>query len=284
MAKTETSHTIAQVLSWATSELQQSDSAPLDARVLLCHVLACGQTFLMTWPEKSLTPEQYASFSDLLNQRRQGHPVAYLTGTRDFWSLTLKVSPSTLIPRPETELLVELSLLLKLPDDAQVLDLGTGTGAIALSLASEKSQWRITAVDFLEQAVSLARENAKLNELEQVKFLTSDWFEELPPSKFDLIISNPPYVCDSSPYLLEGDVRFEPLTALTAGEDGLDDIRHILLNSKPYLHHGAWILLEHGSEQGELIQQLFNTNGFSEVVTVNDLAGLPRVTMGQWKD
>lgn len=281
MDKNSTQTSIAQAMSWATKTLHHIDSAQLDARVLLCHVLNCNVTYLMTWPEKSLSEQQSNIYKELINQRQLGHPVAHLVGYRDFWSLKLKVSTSTLIPRPETELLIEVCTSLKLPSKARVLDLGTGTGAIALSLAFELPSWDLTAVDFKEQAVSLAQENAKLNNITNVSFLQSDWFENIPENKFNAIVSNPPYVEANSPYLKQGDVRFEPLSALTSGQDGLDDIRHILQTSVDYLAPGGWVLLEHGYEQAAPVQKLFSNNGFSEICTHKDLANLPRVTLGR---
>jgi release factor glutamine methyltransferase len=276
--------TIARALAWATSELQQGESPAVDSRVLLCAVLECQRTYLFTWPDKSLTSSQYSHFKNLIARRREGHPVAYLTGTREFWSLTLKVNESTLIPRPETELLVETALALALPDTASVCDLGTGTGAIALALKTEKPAWHLTGVDRISEALDLAAANAQLNGQLTVNWLLSHWFDAMAPAnQFDLIVTNPPYVESDSEYLQQGDVRFEPASALTAGVDGLEDIRDIIQRAPDFLTSGGWLLIEHGYTQHESIKGLFEERGFSGCQGIDDLNGLPRITLAQWR-
>lgn len=275
--------TIEQVLVWATGQLTESDSAAVDSRLLLAHCLQCESIFLRTWPEKPVSPQNVAQFKDLIALRQQGHPVAYLLGYQDFWSLRLKVSAATLIPRPETELLVEIALDLALAADAVVLDLGTGTGAIALALASERPAWQVSAIDQSADAVALALDNARVNNLGHVNVLQSDWFNRLGAKKFDLIVSNPPYVEHASPYLALGDLRFEPKSALVSGIDGLDDIRIIIEQSKAHLNSHGWLLLEHGYEQGAQIRQLLASHHFSAIQTIRDLNGLERVSLGQYQ-
>jgi len=273
--------TIAQARAWAKQELKAGESPELDVQVLLCFVLERQPAYLLTWPEKNLAEAQWLLFQDLVNRRCQGEPVAHLTGQRAFWSLELQVSPQTLIPRPETELLVEQALELIDTDKASVLDLGTGTGAIALALGAEQPSWQITGVDFKQEIIALARQNALANKINNVDFITSHWFEQLQGQTFSLIVSNPPYVEADSEFLKQGDVRFEPLSALTSGPDGLDDIRLIIDQSQKHLLPGAWLMLEHGYNQAQQIQLLLTENGFQNVTTRVDLSGLDRITFAQ---
>ncbi|MGJ8682240.1 peptide chain release factor N(5)-glutamine methyltransferase [Paraglaciecola sp.] len=281
--------TIAQAIQWAKQQLTahnvsddgMTNSVVIDSRVLLCACLDCELTYLHTWPEKALTPGQKARFEDFISQRVVGHPVAYIIGYRDFWSLRLNVSPATLIPRSETELLVELALELALPESSRVLDLGTGTGAIALSLASENPNWHVLGVDKSHAAVELAKENAKLNGLEQVKFSQSDWFSAIDGQKYDLIVTNPPYVESSSPFLHRGDVRFEPASALTSGLEGMDDIQVIAQQAKNHMSPNAWLVIEHGYQQAQIVKDVLNFNGYSSVINKLDLNHMPRVTLAQ---
>lgn len=269
---------IASLLHWANAQLVASDSASLDSRVLLSHCLQCTQAYLLTWPERIVSESQNNAFSALVARRALGHPIAHLVGHKAFWTLDLAVDPSTLIPRPETELLIEQALSLPLPSHSKVLDLGTGSGAIALALASERPCWQIMGVDKQTEAVKLAKNNANALQLTQVKFAQSDWFSNVIDKTFDLIISNPPYVEQDSRYLNEGDVRFEPRSALTSGADGLDDIRLITGKSKRYLAKNGWIMFEHGFSQSTLVQDILNTNEFENIATINDLNNQPRVT------
>ena len=257
-----------------------SDSPQLDAQLLLAHVLDCSRTHLYTWPERAVSEADEQRFLELVTRRKRGEPVAYLLGKQEFWSLSLKVSPSTLIPRGDTELLVEKALALPLPDSARVLDLGTGTGAVALALASERPRWRVVAVDREQDAVRLAAENARVNNLSGVEVVQSDWFSAV-TGRFELIVGNPPYVAENDPHLREGDVRFEPVSALVAGEDGLADISRIVADAAGFLEPGGWLMLEHGHDQGERLRALFAEAGYGKVQTAADLAGLPRVTFGR---
>ena len=235
--------------------------------------------------ESQIPNEQVKHFVQLLNQRLSGKPIAFILGTQSFWSLTLKVSNCTLIPRQDTETLVETVLSLALPNTATVLDLGTGTGAIALALAKENPQWLVTGLDTVKEAVVLAKENAKLNDL-NVTFLESDWFSALNiadcSNRFDLIVTNPPYVEEDSAYIMQGDLRFEPLSALVSGKDGLDDIRLIINQSKEYLNKAAYLVIEHGERQHENVQALLCEAGFTEVKSIEDLNNIPRITLGRW--
>lgn len=276
--------TIAGALRWGSDRLGDGESPATDCRVLLCHVLKCDRSYLFTWPEKTLTGDQQSEFETLVHKRREGYPVAYLIGRRGFWDLTLKVNPTTLIPRPETELLVETALELTLPAIAHVCDLGTGTGAIALALASERPGWSVTGVDRINGALALAAENARLNGGLVIDWRLSHWFSELDNEQtFDLIVSNPPYVEDDSEYLSQGDVRFEPKSALTAGADGLDDIREIVEQAPDFLKNNGWLVIEHGYTQHPKIATIMQKRGFTQCRAVTDLNGHQRITLGQWQ-
>ncbi|MEM8549046.1 MAG: peptide chain release factor N(5)-glutamine methyltransferase [Pseudomonadota bacterium] len=269
--------TIAQCLSRSV-ELGGAD-ARRETEVLLCHVLQRDRTYLFTWPDKELSPAQLTSFGELLAARRTGQPVAYLTGRRDFWSLPLGVTAATLIPRPETETLVEWALALALPGAARVVDLGTGSGAIALALAHERPQWQLLATDVSDAALTVARRNAGALSLDRVRFAQGSWFEPLSGS-FDLIVSNPPYVAEGDRHLREGDVRFEPSIALTAPDQGLADLRQLIDHAPAYLQPGGWLLLEHGFDQGSQVRGLMREAGYGQVQTRCDLAGLERISGG----
>jgi release factor glutamine methyltransferase len=223
-------------------------------------------------------------FKKCVKQRIDGKPLAFIIGTQDFWTLTLEVSDCTLIPRQDSEILVETAITLPLTDDAKVLDLGTGTGAIALAIAKERATWSVIGLDRIEAAVNLAQNNAKRNQV-NATFLTSNWFDVFvsdTSAKFDLIVSNPPYVEQDSDYLKQGDLRFEPLSALISGLDGLDDIRHIVSQATDYLSVNGYLIIEHGHEQGESVNRLLIDAGFTQVVTKKDLNNLPRITLGCW--
>ncbi|MFD2231468.1 peptide chain release factor N(5)-glutamine methyltransferase [Alkalimarinus sediminis] len=263
--------------------LPESDTPELDKEVLLCYVLNKDRAYLYTWPEKTLDDAQLASFSSLLERRNSGEPIAYITGIREFWSLPLNVHPSTLIPRPDTERLVEVALELLPNKPLTVVDLGTGTGAIALALASEREQWSITGIDQSEEAVSLAKKNADLNQLQRVAFKVGSWCDSLAPESVDLIVSNPPYIAESDPHLTQGDVRFEPLTALVAAENGLSDIVDIAKQSSVCLKFHGWLMVEHGFEQASAVRQIFKGCGYGQVASYQDLSGNDRVTVGRWQ-
>lgn len=272
--------TVAQALAWATSQLTpHSDSAKLDAEVLLLKVLDKTRTYLFTWPEAELTSAQQQQFEQAVARRVTGEPVAHITGEREFWSLPLEVNASTLIPRPDTETLVEHVLSMTLPDTAAVLDLGTGTGAIALALASEYPRWQITAVDASQQAVELAKRNQARLGFSNVSILHSNWFSAVGEQQFDLIVSNPPYIDSTDEHLAQGDVRFEPQSALVASEEGYADIFHIIKSAKPYLRSGGYLLLEHGFEQADKIRQFFAQMAYINILTIKDMAGCDRVTL-----
>ena len=262
-----------------------SDSPQLDCELLLCHVLDVDRTWLRTWPEKQVSSAQKSLFISLLDQRFEGMPIAYLVGSRGFWSMDLKVSTDTLIPRPETELLVEIALNLNLPRHSCGLDLGTGTGAIALALASERQDMQWIALDSQSGAVELAQANCKHQQLTNVTIFQSDWFDALQATNntFDLIVSNPPYIAADDPHLVEGDVRFEPSSALVSGADGLDDIKIIISQSSAYLNTNGWLLIEHGYNQGQAVRDLMCAAGFFKVATQQDYNHLDRVTLGQYK-
>lgn len=266
---------------WATAQLASSESPLLDAQVLLAHVLQKETIYLMTWPERSLDAAQQASFEALVAQRVEGVPVAHLTGTREFWSLPLKVNDSTLIPRPDSEILVETALGLS-SATASILDLGTGTGAIILALASELPLASCQAVDFSDDAVQLARENAAALQIRNVSISQSNWFDNV-QGTFDIIVSNPPYIDENDHHLGEGDVRFEPLSALVAPENGLADIRLIATQARDHLKAGASLLIEHGFEQGSAVRDIFAALHYDNIKTVKDYGDNDRITIATYK-
>jgi release factor glutamine methyltransferase len=272
--------TIAQLLRCA-GELPM-DSGRRDVEILLSHCLQKPRTWLYTWPESEVAPESAQHFEQLLQQRREGLPVAYITGSRDFWSLQLAVNSHTLIPRPETETLVEWALELELPGDAAVLDLGTGSGAIALAVASERPRWQVTALDASAEALQMARANATRASLERVVFLQSDWYQAVRQKRFHLLLANPPYIDAEDPHLLQGDVRFEPHAALVASGGGLAELARLVTGAPAHLHPGGWLLLEHGFEQGPAVRELLREAGFSGVSTRRDIAGQERITGAAW--
>ncbi|MFA0811335.1 peptide chain release factor N(5)-glutamine methyltransferase [Microbulbifer epialgicus] len=262
-------------------ELVGSESARLDVEVLLAHILGRERTWLYTWPEYELSVAEQSEFDALLERRKNGEPVAHLTGEREFWSLTLKVDPSTLIPRPDTELLVEVALTLCPQEGLHALDLGTGTGAIAFALASEKPSWHIVAAEKSKKALALAEENRKRLGFTNVQVLESDWFAQLPPQRFSLIVSNPPYIDAADPHLSEGDVRFEPHTALVADRGGLADIEQIAVQAGEYLEDSGWLLVEHGWQQAESVRGIFTAAGYRAVESRRDYSGWERLTLGR---
>lgn len=264
------------------AELPDSPTARLDAELLLAAALGKPRSFLHTWPERIVSTEAAQAFDGYLQRRRTGEPVAYILGQQGFWNIDLEVATHTLIPRPETEMLVETALeLLPGAIPHRLLDLGTGTGAIALSLAKDRPQWSVTAVDRVEQAVDLAERNRQRMHLDNANVLLSHWFSAVEGQRFDLILSNPPYIASNDPHLVEGDVRFEPSSALVSGTDGLDDLRLIVSQAPAYLEPGGWLLLEHGYDQGAAVRDLLNTYGFEQIQTRRDLGDHERITFGR---
>jgi release factor glutamine methyltransferase len=260
-----------------------SDTATLDVELLLAHSLDKDRTYLFTWSDRLVTEKEEGTFKALFSRRLEGEPIAYILERQAFWDLNLKTAEHTLIPRADTETLIEwvLELADSLPDRATVIDLGTGTGAIALSLAHEFSHWDIQGVDLVPQAVELAQHNAKLNDLDHVRFFQSSWFDQV-KGQFDLIVSNPPYIDPEDEHLSQGDVRFEPRSALVADNKGLADLELIADQSRSYLLEGGWLLMEHGYDQQQALQQLLNRLGYQQVSTRIDLGGNPRITGGQY--
>lgn len=274
---------IKSALSDATLQLAQHDSARIDAEILLAFVLNKNRTFLYTYPQQTLTDLQILHFQQLLTQRSEGIPIAYLIKTKEFWSLPLYVNSHTLIPRPETELLVELALLfLQDKQQAHVLDLGTGSGAVALALAHEKPHWQILATDQSIDTLNTAKMNANQLNIRNIEFFLSDWFEGLPNRTYDAIVSNPPYIKANDPHLQMSDVRFEPYKALVGGIDGLSALRNIIEHSYHRLLPGGFLLVEHGYDQKKEVSAIFENHGYCQIQSWSDHQGNDRVT-GGWR-
>ena len=257
-----------------------ASTARIEVQCLLQAVLQVNRAYLLTYPERILNEADHARYSALFDRRLQGEPIAYLLGEREFFGLTFKVTPATLIPRPDTELLVELALQ-HIPQRGTVLDMGAGSGAIALSIAHQRPDAVVVAVDASTAALRVAAENAQRLGISNVHFMHSDWFAALAGERFDLIVSNPPYIEANDAHLGWGDVRFEPLSALASGADGLDDIRRICADARAHLHSGGWLMLEQGYDQAERVRRLLQQSGFSDVSSACDLAGIERVTVGR---
>lgn len=275
---------IEQIINQFSQQLMvNSDTAKLDVELLLARSLGKDRTYLYTWSDKPVTEKEEITFKALFARRLKGEPVAYILEQQAFWDLELKTAEHTLIPRADTETLIEwvLELADALPECAKVIDLGTGTGAIALSLAHEFPLWEVQGVDVIPQAVELAQHNAILNQLERVLFFQSSWFDQV-EGRFDLIVSNPPYIDPDDEHLAQGDVRFEPKSALVADNKGLADLELIAEHSRDYLVEGGWLLVEHGYDQQSAVQQLLITLGYQHVATRIDLGGNPRITGGQF--
>ncbi len=282
---TDTPETIGHALKSAAARLANlTDTPRLDAEVLLLRVLGRDRAYLRAWPERALLPEQAERFRDLLRQREAGMPIAYLVGEREFWSRSFIARPGVLIPRPETELLIELALA-AIPENvpADILDLGTGTGIIAVTLAAERPLARVTATDISPEALGIARENAAQHNVARIRFLRGSWFDPLPAGeRFDLVASNPPYIAEEDPHLRRGDPRFEPKIALSSGPEGLDDLAAIAREARHRLNPGGRLLLEHGYDQADALAGILAGFGYAEIVHHRDLQGHRRATAASW--
>jgi release factor glutamine methyltransferase len=257
----------------------------IEIQCLLQHVLGVQRAYLLAHPEQMLSEAQQDAFDALLQRRLRGEPIAHLLGAREFFGLNLKVTPATLIPRPDTELIVELALnRIAQAQPCRVLDMGTGSGAIALAIAKNKPNAEVVAVDVSQDALAVAIENARRLDIPNVRFMQSDWFAVLDGQRFELIVSNPPYIASDDIHLTQGDLRFEPLSALASGADGLDDIRRIISAAPQYLASNGSLLLEHGYDQAGSVRDLLTQRGFVEVFSEKDIAGIERVTGGAFPD
>ncbi len=266
----------------ALAEFVSTNEAKLETQLLLQHVLNVNRAWLISHKNDALQSNIYEAYRAILKRRLNGEPIAYILGYREFYGLKLKVSPDTLIPRPDTEVLVEAALA-KIQNNTNhsILDLGTGTGAITLAIAKHRPQVHVTTVDTNQAAINIAIENAQNLNLTNVRFMLSDWFSALNSEKFDVIVSNPPYIEQDDAHLKQGDLRFEPISALVSGEDGLDAIRAIITQAPQHLNPHGWLMLEHGYNQAANVANLLKQAGFSEIDHVQDLAGISRVTLGQ---
>jgi release factor glutamine methyltransferase len=276
--------TISALLAEGAARLDAAGSATpaLDAELLLAHALGGKRARLRSHPEEIPEEPARARYAGLIGRRARGEPLAYIVGFRDFWTLRLAVAPAVLVPRPETELIVERALALRPEPVARVVDLGTGSGAIALALASERPQWQVTATDISSDALAIARTNAASHSLTHVELLQGSWFEPLGERRFNLVISNPPYIGAGEPELGTAELGFEPRAALSPGEDGLTALRAIVQAAPPHLEHGGWLLLEHGATQAAAVARALVVRGFRHVRSHRDLAGHERMTEAQW--
>ena len=265
----------------ATARLAGGESPKRDAEILLGFVTGRARTFIMAFGETALSAEQLQQLGTLLARRERGEPVAYLTGEREFWSLPLSVSPATLIPRPDTECLVEQALARLPQEPVRVLDLGTGTGAIALAIAQQRPQAQVTGVDASKPALEVAISNSQRLHIANSHFILSDWFNNLNDTRFDVIASNPPYIEEADAHLKQGDLRFEPISALASGADGLDDIRRIIDGCLIHLKPQGWLMFEHGYNQAESVRELMAETGLIAIETFKDLGDNDRVTIGK---
>lgn len=280
-------HTIQTLLTQDSAQLAaalslDSSTARIEVQCLLQQALHVPRSYLLAHPERCLNTAEQNEYQALLQRRLSGEPIAYILGEREFFGLSLKVTPATLIPRPDTELLVELALQ-RIPStgNARVLDMGTGSGAIALAIAHERKQAFVLASDASPSALAVAQENARQLRLDNVSFVQSSWFAQIAEQRFDLIVSNPPYIAVADPHLNQGDVRFEPVSALSSGADGLDDIRHIASQALAWLQPDGWLLLEHGYDQAAQVRALLQQGGYQAVFSACDLSGIERVSGGR---
>ncbi|VAW82067.1 Peptide chain release factor N(5)-glutamine methyltransferase [hydrothermal vent metagenome] len=273
-----------QLVLWACTELTPfaAEQARFEAELLLAFALDKPRVYLHSWPEATPDKETQSLYQQLIHKRLSGTPIAYLTGQREFWSLALQVNPHTLIPRPETETLVEKVLQqIRHIQSPQVIDLGTGSGAIALAIASERPDAQVTASDSSHAALKVARHNAQHLKLNNITFMQTNWCQNLPLNHYHLIVTNPPYIASDDHHLNEGDVRFEPVSALSSGIEGLDDIRVICQNAGKHLLTGGWLSLEHGFDQAEAVRTILGQENFSHLGHACDLAQIPRISWGQ---
>ncbi len=267
----------------ATTLKDISDTAVLDVEVLLCYVLEKNRSYLRAWPEKQLTPKHLNQFKQLLKLRQQGQPIAYIVGNREFWSRDFYVDSNVLIPRPDTETLIELCLqLIQKKPDAKLIDLGTGSGVIAITLAAECPQLNVTAVDSSAKALNIAQRNAHYNQTPEIRFLQSDWLAQVAGESFDFIISNPPYIAPDDPHLIQGDVCYEPSSALIAQQQGLQDIMHISEQSQHSLNNGGYLVLEHGYNQEQSVYNILHQQHYQHIQCLYDLSNQPRISYAQW--
>jgi len=262
-----------------------TDSPKLDVELLLAHAINKTRTYLFTWPEKTISSDEFKKFQILFSQRLVGKPIAYILASKEFWGLNFNVNQHTLIPRPDTEILVEETLQKAKnrqgwPPHIEILDLGTGSGAIICALKHELPQANATAVDFQAEALAIAKQNA-LNLQLNIQFKQSDWLSVFNTEKFHIIVSNPPYIEETDPHLQQGDVRFEPSSALSAKQNGLADIINIVKQAKNFLHPTGWLLIEHGYNQAEQVQTIFQQSGYNEIETRKDYNQQPRITFGK---
>ncbi len=275
---------ISQLVKQALLRLSSQTEARLEAEILLAHCLEKPRVFLHAWPEYLVTIEQQIKFEKLISRRSKGEPIAYILGYQEFWSLTLHVSPATLIPRSETELLVEQALILIAENNnASILDLGTGSGAIALAIATERPICKVTASDYSTTVLDIAKSNAKKHHIANVRFIQSNWFSELAGNFFDIIVANPPYIAQNDAHLQQGDLPYEPYSALASQDNGLADIKIIIREARRHLKPGGWLLLEHGYNQAKEVCALLEKQDFQSIHTESDYGGQPRVTIGHQK-
>lgn len=274
---------ISEALLQASEQFQQSDTSRLDAELLLAQLLKKPRTHLFCWPEENLTKTILQKYHQLIKKRSSGVPIAHLTGTKEFWSRDFHITSDTLIPRPETELLIELALKQLPPNQNNLIaDLGTGSGAIAITLAAERNKTSVIATDLSQRALNIAIKNADTHHIKNITFFLSNWFDALTGMLFQLVISNPPYIDKSDAHLKQGDVRFEPISALISDEKGLADIKKIAQQARSHLTIGGILLLEHGYNQAKSVQKILHHLGYNTIKSHHDLAGHLRVTSAIW--
>lgn len=282
MTDSDTPRTILHLIKEGENTLCGNDVPRMEAEMLLAHTLGKERSYLRAWPEQVVPPEHMNQYRHHLGRRRQGHPIAYLTGRQEFWSLELAVNEHTLIPRPETELLVEHALEnIPLDQHLDIADLGTGSGAIALAIAKERPRCRIHASDVSQDTLTVAENNARRHQLNNVRFYQGHWFDAFDQQRFHMVLSNPPYIAEHDVHLTQGDLRYEPRTALTCGLSGLEAIIQIVKSAKLFMHPNAWLYLEHGYQQADEIRKILIDQSYAAVKTLRDLNRHERVTQAQ---